>query len=141
MNFSQPNVYASTSDAIAMYLNINNDEGIAACEKYFKLYAKECKQFFPSKLIIRLLRLIMTKNDVKFGNTFWLQEDGTAMGTPCACNYVTIAFAHYERTCILPRFKDNLLLYVIYIDDILLIWKDYLHSPIAFNHFKLSLDE
>ena len=112
INCSIDSISIATSDAVAMYPNILNNEGITACNKYFALYAKESKSFFPSELITKLLRLIMTCNTFEFGNTYWKQVDGTAMGTPCACNYATIVFAYYKRTQILPTFKKNLLLYV-----------------------------
>ena len=81
----------------------------------------------------------MTCNTFEFGNTYWKQVDGTAMGTPCACNYATIVFAYYERTQILPTFKKNLLLYVRYIDDIFTVWKDFPSEPHAFDSFKRTL--
>ena len=82
----------------------------------------------------------MTVNVFEFGNTYWVQKDGTAMGTPCACNYATIVFAYYERTSIIPQFKNNLLLYLRYIDDIFIVWKDLKSDPDAFERFKNELD-
>ena len=79
-------------------------------------------------------------NVFEFGNTYWLQKDGTAMGTPCACNYATIVFAYYKRTCILPRFKKNSLLYLRYIDDIFVVWRDFPSQPDTFTDFKRTLD-
>ena len=140
INFKDGNTRIFTSDAVAMYPNILTDEGINACKKYFDLYAKECKSYFPSALIIKLLKLIMTLNVFEFGNTYWVQKDGTAVGTPCACNYATIVFAYYERTSIIPHFKQNLLLYLRYIDDIFVVWKDLESDPNAFDRFKNELD-
>ena len=37
--------------------------------------------------------------------------------------------------------KKNLLLYVRYIDDIFLVWKDYPSEPSTFEDFKKSLDD
>ena len=124
IDFNQPHIWLAMSDAVAMYPNIKNEEGIAACEKYFELYSKECECFFPSELLVKLLTLIITKNVFKFGDTSWIQKDGTAIGTPCACNYATIVFAYYERTSILPKFKNHLLIYLRFIDDIFIVWKD-----------------
>jgi hypothetical protein len=44
------------------------------------------------------------------------------MGTPVACAYATLTFGHYENTTLLPAFRDNLLFYRRYIDDIFGIW-------------------
>ena len=60
-------------------------------------------------------------NVFKFGDTFWLQLIGTAMGTPCDYAYATIFFAYFKRKNIFLRFKDNLILYVRFIDDILVV--------------------
>ena len=72
VNFNGDNISVTTSDAIAMYPNILTDEGIDACKKYFILYSKECKSFFCSLLITKLLHLIMTCNVFEFGNTHWV---------------------------------------------------------------------
>ena len=69
IDFNQPHIWLATSDAVAMYPNIKHKEGITACEKYVELYSKECKYFFPSELLIKLLTHIMTKNVFKFGDT------------------------------------------------------------------------
>ena len=95
-----------------MYPNISNVEGIMACKNYFDLYEHKCKFFFPKEIIVKLLNIIMNKNVFQFGNTWWVQKDGTAMGTPCACKYATIVFAYFERTDIIPSFKNNFLLYI-----------------------------
>ena len=114
-------VYITTSDAEAMYTNIDPEDGINTIEKYLDLYSHEYKGYIPKKLIIELLRLIMTKNVFQFGSTWWIQLIGTAMGTPCACAYATLYFAYHERTFLQVKYKDNLLLYSRYIDDIILI--------------------
>ena len=49
---------------------------------------------------------------IKFGNTWRIQNIGTAMGTPCVCAYATIFFAYFERKNIIPLFAKNLILYV-----------------------------
>ena len=97
--------------------------------------------FFPKELIIKLLNIVMNKNVFVSGNAWWVQKDGTAMGTPCACNYATIVFAYFERTRILPAFKSNFLLYIRFIDNISIVWKDFPTSPIASGLFKKSLND
>ena len=78
----------------------------------------------------------MTHNIFQFGDTFWAQQIGTAMGTPVACIYATIFFAWFEKTYILPKFKDNLLFYVRQIDDILGVWIDSPFYPKAWTDFQ-----
>ena len=104
LNTLPPGAQITTWDAVSMYTNIDPKEGIETVEKYLDLYANEYKGHFPKKIIIKLLHLIMTKNVFKFGDTWWQQTVGTAMGTPCACTYATIFFAYFERTHLLPRY-------------------------------------
>jgi hypothetical protein len=75
--------------------------------------------------------MIMTNNVFRFGDTHWLQLSGTAIGTPPAPPYATLFFAIYEDM-ILQEFKENLLLYRQYIDDVFGVWID---TPGNQDHF------
>jgi hypothetical protein len=66
----------------------------------------------------------MENNIFKFGDTYWLQTQGTAMGTPAAPLYSILTNGYYENTTILNNFKTNLLYYKRFIDDIFGIWID-----------------
>jgi hypothetical protein len=70
--------------------------------------------------IISALSLVMTNNVFKFGNTFFLQRSGTAMGTPPACMYATLYyFIHKEQ--LLKRYRTAFLYFKRYIDNILIV--------------------
>ena len=113
-----------TTDATSMYTNISTTDGIATIRKYLDEFANELPHTLPpTDLICSLLEVVMTTNIFQFGNTWWKQIDGTAMGTPCACIYSTLYFGYYERKILQPKYKDNLLFYKRQIDDILIIWK------------------
>jgi hypothetical protein len=58
------------------------------------------------EIILRALELIMCQNYFKFGNTYWLQLIGTAMGTPPAPMYVTLYFGIREME-VLPLFSTH----------------------------------
>jgi hypothetical protein len=64
----------------------------------------------------------MENNIFSFSNTYWQQLTGTAMGTPVACSYATIAYGQHKNTRVLTTFKPFLLYYRRYIDDIFGIW-------------------
>ena len=74
-----------TLDTINMYDNIGIYEGVSTIKKYIKKCTGEYKGHFPSKLIIKLLHLVVSKNIFQFVDTWWIHKVGTAMGTP-HCN-------------------------------------------------------
>jgi hypothetical protein len=108
-----------------MYTNIDPNKGINILTLYLEEFKHELSDtVINTKLIIDMMELIMNNNIFQFRDTFWLQKIGTAMGTPCACIYATIFFAWFERTKILIKYKDNLVIYKRQIDDIFGIWID-----------------
>jgi hypothetical protein len=112
-----------TADAVAMYPNIPIEHGIEVFETWFEKFADEIPDDFPKELFLKLLRTVMTENIFQFGDTFWLQIDGTAIGTSCACLFATMYMALCERATLLRKYKDNLILLKRFIDDMLGVWK------------------
>ena len=109
-----------TCDANSMYTNIDTDSAITAIEDYLTAN-QHLFPTLPVTPVMEALKLIMYHNAFQFGDTFWLQKTGTAMGAPPAPTYANISFAIYELV-LLPKYKDFLLLYKRYIDDIFAIW-------------------
>ena len=107
-----------------MYTNIATKDGIDVIKKYLLQYANELdlEDTIPIELVCDLIELVMTNNVFKFGNTWWLQKHGTVMGTACACIYATLYFGYFKRQLLLPKYKNNLILYKRMIDDIVIIW-------------------
>jgi len=119
-----PNAKLFTADATAMYTNIDTNTGIWAFEMLFSEYSNLIPNDFPRELFLNTLRVVMENNIFKFGDTYWLQTQGTAMGTPAAPLYSILTYGYYENTTILNNFKGNLLYYKRFIDDIFGIWID-----------------
>jgi hypothetical protein len=94
----------------------------------------------PVLALTEALRLIMTNNVFRFGDTHWLKLSGTSMGTPPAPPYATLFFAIYEDT-ILKEFGNNLLLYCRFIDDVFGIWIERPGDSNQFQHFTTRLNE
>ena len=75
----------------------------------------------PPAVMMGELHLLMTNNVFQFGDTFWLQKVGTAMGAPPVPPWATIFFGIHKET-VLARFGPRLQLYRCFIDDVLGIW-------------------
>lgn len=123
-----------------MYTNIDPTEGITTLTSYQHTYSNEIKHDININVILDLIDLVMRNGIFKFGDTWWSQEIGTAMGTPCACIYATLFFAYFERTYLLKKYKNNLLFYGRQIDDILGVWIDIPEHPNAWEHFQYDLN-
>ena len=68
------------------------------------------------------LTIIMRNNVFKFGDTYWCQLVGTAMGASPACDYVTIYFG-IHKILLLSIFGPRLPFYCRYINDGFGIWE------------------
>ena len=70
-----------TSDAKAMYSNVNTEHAIATIKKGFDLYQVDLPPNFPEQLILDSLERLMKFNLFTFGSRFPRQINSTAMGT------------------------------------------------------------
>jgi len=116
------NAQVFTAGAKSMYTNIDTTTGIQSIREFLDTNKEIISPDFPSYLFLEVLEAVMQNNIFSFGNTFWLQLTGTAMGTPVACAYATVTYRNYENNLLLPKFQENLLYYCRYIDDVLGIW-------------------
>ena len=82
--------------ATSMYTNIRTGPALHRIGQ-FTLENKEYLTV-PPAVLMDALRLLMTKNIFQFGDTFWLQKVGTAMGAPPAPPWATIFFGIHEDT-------------------------------------------
>lgn len=132
---------AFTADATSMYTNIDTDLGLQSVSNFIQTNSNNLPPNFPANLFLEILGVVMRNNMFSFGDTFWLQKTGTAMGTPSACAYATISYGHYENTNILPCFRNNLFYYRRYIDDVFGIWLPVRDQPEnTWENFKRVLD-
>lgn len=92
---------------------------------------------------------IMKNNIFQFGDTFWRQKSGTAMGTSTAVNYAVLYVSLLEITKLLPKFSRNLLFLKRFIDDIIGIWvqtpehqfEDFMEDLNNFGTLKWTCDD
>mmetsp|Transcript_1627 Transcript_1627/g.3754 ORF Transcript_1627/g.3754 Transcript_1627/m.3754 type:complete len:636 (-) Transcript_1627:2757-4664(-) len=106
-----------TCDATSMYTNICTDHALRVITTHLRLH----KPVANIEAIINGLDILMRNNFFKFGDTYWHQLTGTAMGTPPAPDYATLYFGIHELS-ILRDFQQVLPFYRRYIDDGFGIW-------------------
>jgi hypothetical protein len=117
------NAVLITADARAMYTNIKTDRALHDIARYLRRNDAR----FPlvdRHALMAALKLVMKNNLFKFGDTFWKQEDGTAMGAPCAPPWATLAFAGHEDA-VVDAFKFVIPFYRRFLDDIFMVWLRY----------------
>jgi hypothetical protein len=112
-----------TADAVSMYTNISTSKAITAIAQYLH-QRRGMFEKIPVEALIEALKLVMENNVFAFGDTFWHQIDGTAMGTPPAPPYATLFFSIFEATFLKQSspFSKNLFFYKRFIDDVIAIW-------------------
>jgi hypothetical protein len=71
--------------------------------------------------LIKLLELVLTKNNFQFNGQNYLQIGGTAMGTKLAPGYAINSMGKFEQRYVYTYHKQPLL-FLRYIDDIFIIW-------------------
>ena len=64
----------------------------------------------------------MNHNYFKFGDTFWKQISGVAMGAPPSCCIAMLYYYVHKYLTLLPSFSTELQFYSRYIDDVLGLW-------------------
>jgi hypothetical protein len=102
-----------------MYTNIDTEHAMSVITNYILTQpTKETYEILHG--VATALEIVMTSNIFQFGDTYWVQLDGTAMGTPPAVTYATLYFSTHENE-LLTRYPE-LYFYRRYIDDIIGIW-------------------
>ncbi len=128
-----------TSDATSMYTNIDTNTGIQALRDLLTTQALHISPTFPTDFFLLTLEIVMNHNIFQFGDTFWRQLQGMAMGTPAAPLYSILTYGQYKNTKILQKYKENLIYYKRYIDDIFGIWMD--TTEYTWESFKSELNQ
>lgn len=106
------NCWLITSDISSLYTNIPTTDGPNIVSK---MVDNE-----NATLVLILLRQILKLNFFEFNSKTYLQINGTAMGTNCAPNYANLYLVNYELPLI-NKFKENIIFYGRFIDDIFII--------------------
>ncbi|XP_078538494.1 uncharacterized protein LOC144823662 [Lissotriton helveticus] len=113
----------ATCDVMSLYTSIPQQEALNVITRC--LQQRPAPVQVPTEFIVSLLRIAMTKNFFIFKNKFYIQTSGVAMGAPFAPDVAILYMAAFEEDTILNPvnpFRDQLGLWMRYIDDILMIW-------------------
>ena len=105
-------------DVVSLYSNIPHSGGIEACRKALNTRSIENP---PTEDLCNLISLILTNNAFCFGEEFFLQTHGTAMGTRMAPSYANIFMGILEEAFLAEQ-PLSPLAWWRYIDDIFLLW-------------------
>jgi hypothetical protein len=127
-------------DAVGMYSNIDTDHGVEVMTRWLTQYPEELPPSMPVAFLLASLSEIMRNNIFQFGDTFWRQKRGCAMGTSSAVNYACLYVGLLEVRRLLPRYKNNLLFFKRFIDDGIGVWVNTPDEPLAWESFMLSLN-
>ena len=117
-----------------MYSNIDSVHGLQVIHDFFVHFKDKLPKHFPTEFIERSLEIIMKQNIFQFGDTFWLQLMGYAMGTSAAMNYSYVYVGLLELQILLVDYQEFLLFYKRFIDDGLGVWD--VSLPNSENKFK-----
>lgn len=128
-----PPIQLFSADAVSMYTNIDTSHALRMI-KIFLLSHPNITRGINVLALMEGLRIIMTNNIFKFGDTFWLQLTGTAMGTPAAPSYATLYYFIHERTFI--QHYPELTYYCRYLDDTLGVWLP--HADKTINNLRYT---
>ena len=131
-----PGAQLFTADAVSMYTNICTDHALDVIGTWLDSLGPNLPQNFPLQAVKDAMVLVMKSNLFQWGDTYFLQLLGTAMGTSAACMWATIYFAVHENTTLLPKYQRNLLVYRRFIDDIFGIWIPDASNPSAWTSFQ-----
>ena len=115
-----PNALLFTCDANSMYNNIDTNHAIEVITWWLdELFLKgKLPKGFPLEAVKVAMETIMRNNVFEWGDLFFLQKLGTAMGTSAAVMWATLYYAYHEVHCLIPKHGRHLLYFKRFIDDI-----------------------
>ena len=140
-----PNAKMVTFDAVSMYSNIDITHAMSVMKHWFDTFVPSPgkESLGPTNTLLAAINLVMRNNIMQFGDSYFKQLIGTAMGTSCAVWFANLYFGSHEKHSILPEFKARLkriLFYRRFIDDVFFIWlgqedQDWEALKSLFNNF------
>ena len=140
-----PNAYLIKADARKMYTCIDTIHGLAILRQFLEeLEAQgDLPVHFNIDLIVEAAALVMRWNIFEYGDCYFQQLRGTAMGTPAAVMWSIIYYWWHEKHTLIPKYGNKLLLLKRFVDDTICIVKiggDDGMSQLELANFKADFD-
>lgn len=105
------------ADVTSLYPSINIDFGLAVIKSLIQQYLGHLSAIDQSFLLC-LLEWVLKNNYFSFGGCYYLQLQGTAMGTPVAVVYAQLVLTVHDKKC---TELHSPLVYKRYIDDLFIV--------------------
>jgi hypothetical protein len=115
------NAIVATLDVTALYTNIPTREGIMAADLALNRSRPGANVKPSNNTLLKLLKLVLERNNFKFNGKHFLQIKGTAIGTMVAPGFANNYVAWFEKMFVY-LYKHHPLLWLRFIDDIFIIW-------------------
>jgi hypothetical protein len=110
-----------TLDVVALYPNIPNKEGIEAARQALEISRRDIDVKPSNNSLLKLIRLVLSRNNFQFNGEHYLQIRGTAIGTKMAVGFANNYVAFFEKLYVY-LYKIQPSLWLIFIDDVFMIW-------------------
>ena len=115
------NCKLASIDVSSLYTNIPHDEGVQSVLHFLQNNADKYKYpEQPSPEILELINLVLKNNVFEFNEQFYLQTQGTAMGTKIAPAYANLFMGKLE-THLISKASEHIHTWKRFI-DIFIIW-------------------
>ncbi|CAJ0966792.1 unnamed protein product [Ranitomeya imitator] len=133
-----PSSLLITWDVNSLYTSIVHEKGLAATDR---LLSENNMDIKIRHFCADLLGLVLKENYFMFQDTFYAQQQGTAMGANVAPPYAVAYMASFENDFVYnhPLFTTHCKVWRRYIDDIFCIWYGPIESLLSFDQHLNSI--
>ncbi|CAJ0923227.1 unnamed protein product [Ranitomeya imitator] len=123
-----------TWDVSSLYTSITHEKGILAVDRLLNEAGTHIK---IRRFCTDLLTLVLRENYFMFEDTFFIQQQGTTMGSHVAPPYAIAYMSSFEQDFVYthPLFQSHSRIWRRYIDDIFCIWDGPIDSLISFDKY------
>ena len=107
-----------TMDVKALYPSVPKQEGLEACREALEM---RTNKHIPTEAVMLMIETVLSNNVFKFGNRYFKQTDGTAIGSKLGKNYACTYMGAWEQE-LLEQCPRKPTLYLQFVDDIFGVW-------------------